>query len=62
MQIAVRPPRDQFDLYRRLAEEGGYPSISDYLVARLAQAHELPVPQWTHPTVPTHQLELPLGA
>jgi hypothetical protein len=60
-QIPLRIPAEQFEVYRRAAADGGYPSINDYLVAKLAAGHQLPEPSWTHPDN-ARQMELPLGA
>ena len=63
-QIPLRIPTEQFVVYRQAAADGGYPSVNDYLVTRLAEVHELPGPAWARPveTTDADQLELLLGA
>lgn len=61
-QIPLRVPKDQFEVYRTAAAQHGYPSINDYLAARLAELHDLPEPEWARPADSSNQMELPLGA
>lgn len=44
-QFPVRMPSEQFLLYKRRAEAEGV-SVSDYIVATLARAHDLPEPEY----------------
>lgn len=44
-QQTIRVPVDQFAVYQAQAREAGL-DVGDYVVARLAEAHELPVPSY----------------
>jgi hypothetical protein len=48
----LRTPKAHFERYEQLWREAGYPSLNAYLVATLARAHELEVPDWAEPTKP----------
>lgn len=46
--ITIRVPPEHKVLYDRLAKEGGYDSLSDYICARMAALHDLEVPEYVH--------------
>ena len=47
-QHTVRMPAGHYEVYMRLAAESGL-EINDYLVATLAEAHRLQVPEYIRP-------------
>ena len=47
-QVTVRVPVQHYEVYERQAAEAGL-EIGGYLVAQLARANGLPVPEWVYP-------------
>lgn len=56
--ITVRVPRDQWDVFDDARKVAGYESLSDYVVALLAERHDLPVPGYARPSEGEDQLPL----
>jgi hypothetical protein len=44
-QFTLRVPKPHREVYERAALDAGYRSLSDYLAARLAEAHDLEMPK-----------------
>lgn len=48
--ILARVPEGHWEVYEEQRREAGYKSLSDYIVAVLAERHELDVPAYAQPT------------